>query len=135
MYAKNYTRIGPSFLIWGALSSPNLDIGGTDLYRPIQVGGFGLCRWEPLGLGSLYRSFKTFYTTMSEVDETAKLWKVNRTVHELVKDRVSNDWGTSKICLSPVCLLRAFWSPTMKSTWTCNSFARCMPTTAALLSE
>lgn len=25
---------------------------------------------------------------MGDVDETAKLWKVNRTVHELVKDRV-----------------------------------------------
>lgn len=26
---------------------------------------------------------------MGDVDETAKLWKVNRTIHELVKDRVS----------------------------------------------
>ena len=25
---------------------------------------------------------------MGDVDETAKLWKVNRTIHELVKDRV-----------------------------------------------
>lgn len=26
---------------------------------------------------------------MAEGDESAKLWKVNRTIHELVKDRVS----------------------------------------------
>ena len=26
---------------------------------------------------------------MSDSDESAKLWKVNRTIHELVKDRVS----------------------------------------------
>lgn len=25
---------------------------------------------------------------MGDVDETAKLWKVNRTIHELVRDRV-----------------------------------------------
>jgi len=28
--------------------------------------------------------------TMADGDETAKLWKVNRTIHELVKDRVRN---------------------------------------------
>lgn len=33
---------------------------------------------------------------MGDVDETAKLWKVNRTVHELVKDRVSSDFGQSE---------------------------------------
>lgn len=33
--------------------------------------------------------FFLFQTTMSDVDESAKLWKVNRTIHELVKDRVS----------------------------------------------
>lgn len=27
---------------------------------------------------------------MADQDETAKLWKVNRTIHELVKDRVSS---------------------------------------------
>jgi hypothetical protein len=27
-------------------------------------------------------------TVMGDVDESAKLWKVNRTIHELVKDRV-----------------------------------------------
>ncbi len=27
-------------------------------------------------------------STMSDGDEVAKLWKVNRTIHELVKDRV-----------------------------------------------
>jgi hypothetical protein len=27
---------------------------------------------------------------MGEVDEIARLWKVNRTIHELVKDRVSD---------------------------------------------
>lgn len=27
-------------------------------------------------------------TTMGDVDETARLWRVNRTVHELVRDRV-----------------------------------------------
>lgn len=26
---------------------------------------------------------------MADQDESAKLWKVNRTIHELVKDRVS----------------------------------------------
>lgn len=26
---------------------------------------------------------------MAEGDESAKLWKVNRTIHELVRDRVS----------------------------------------------
>ena len=30
----------------------------------------------------------TAISSMSEGDETAKLWKVNRTIHELVKDRV-----------------------------------------------
>jgi hypothetical protein len=29
------------------------------------------------------------FLTMSEQDESSKLWKVNRTIHELVKDRVS----------------------------------------------
>ena len=33
---------------------------------------------------------------MADVDETAKLWKVNRTIHELVKDRVSCDWDLSR---------------------------------------
>ena len=33
MYARNHTRIGLSFLIWGALSSPNLDVRGTDPSR------------------------------------------------------------------------------------------------------
>ena len=28
--------------------------------------------------------------TIGEQEETARLWKVNRTIHELVKDRVSN---------------------------------------------
>jgi RNA polymerase Rpb5, N-terminal domain len=26
---------------------------------------------------------------MSDVDEAARMWKVNRTIHELVRDRVS----------------------------------------------
>jgi hypothetical protein len=26
---------------------------------------------------------------MGDVDEAARMWKVNRTIHELVKDRVS----------------------------------------------
>jgi hypothetical protein len=34
---------------------------------------------------------------MGDVDESAKLWKVNRTIHELVKDRVSHDhWNTTE---------------------------------------
>ena len=38
------------------------------------------------------RRCKIFLTSsMADVDETAKLWKVNRTIHELVKDRVSCD--------------------------------------------
>jgi hypothetical protein len=32
-----------------------------------------------------------YFSSMADVDETAKLWKVNRTIHELVKDRVSCD--------------------------------------------
>lgn len=35
--------------------------------------------------------------TMGDVDETARLWKVNRTIHELVKDRVSGDSDTFSI--------------------------------------
>lgn len=31
-----------------------------------------------------------FSFLMGDGDETAKLWKVNRTIHELVKDRVSS---------------------------------------------
>ena len=46
MYTRNHTWIGLSFLIWGALSSPNLAVRGTD---PSKLGRFGLCRWEPLG--------------------------------------------------------------------------------------
>ena len=29
-------------------------------------------------------------TTVGDQEETARLWKVNRTIHELVKDRVSD---------------------------------------------
>ena len=29
------------------------------------------------------------HSAMADQDESAKLWKVNRTIHELVKDRVS----------------------------------------------
>jgi RNA polymerase Rpb5, N-terminal domain. len=38
-----------------------------------------------------FRSFKFLRQVffMGDVDESAKLWKVNRTIHELVKDRVS----------------------------------------------
>ena len=31
----------------------------------------------------------TLLSQMADQDETARLWKVNRTIHELVKDRVS----------------------------------------------
>lgn len=42
---------------------------------------------------------------MGDVDESAKLWKVNRTIHELVKDRVSHDhWDTMR-CIILIILL------------------------------
>lgn len=50
-------------------------------------------RLDAIASNSFTRSYTsllnpTFYK-MSEQDETARLWKVNRTIHELVKDRVS----------------------------------------------
>ena len=39
MHTRNHIQIGPSFLIWGALSSPNLDIRGTDPPR-LRVSDF-----------------------------------------------------------------------------------------------
>ena len=36
---------------------------------------------------------------MGDTDETAKLWKVNRTIHELVKDRVSSGEPTSNFAI------------------------------------
>lgn len=35
------------------------------------------------------KAFLDLLLDMAEGDESAKLWKVNRTIHELVKDRVS----------------------------------------------
>ncbi len=59
---------------------------------------------------------------MGDVDETAKLWKVNRTVHELVKDRVSSDFGQSDIHNLITCYPRVSKYQMKKSIWTCNDF-------------
>jgi hypothetical protein len=55
---------------------------------------------------------------MSDVDETAKLWKVNRTIHELVRDRVSHVGIPIQSNSYHRVQYRASWCPTMKSTWT-----------------
>ena len=47
------------------------------------------------GCLSFNSTFASTPSRMSE-DETAKLWKVNRTIHELVKDRV-RDYGRSRL--------------------------------------
>ena len=40
---------------------------------------------------------------MGDVDEAARMWKVNRTIHELVRDRVSYS-----ICFMQHTLIRVF---------------------------
>jgi len=72
-------------------------------------------------------------TTMGDVDETAKLWKVNRTIHELVRDRVC-------LFLSLISTLnplssRASQSQTRKFIWISNAFAISTPTTPELSSK
>ena len=42
---------------------------------------------------------------MGDVDESARLWKVNRTIHELVKDRVSHDHSDTMGCINLIILL------------------------------
>src|ERR1700730_7842483 len=58
---------------------------------------------------------------MAEGDESAKLWKVNRTIHELVKDRVSILYAHSAINTGSHYLsfhTRALRLLTTKSKWT-----------------
>jgi len=43
-------------------------------------------RVQPAGSGVINRAF--LLLIMSDGDDSAALWKVNRTIHELVKDRV-----------------------------------------------
>ena len=45
----------------------------------------------------LTTSADPFATMSAEQDESAKLWKVNRTIHELVKDRVRATGGYSDL--------------------------------------
>lgn len=59
---------------------------------------------------------------MGDVDETAKLWKVNRTVHELVKDRVSNHCEQPGIHNLIACYPRASKFQMKKSIWTSSGF-------------
>jgi len=42
---------------------------------------------------------------MGDVDESARLWKVNRTIHELVKDRVSYHHSNTMGCINLIILL------------------------------
>jgi hypothetical protein len=74
---------------------------------------------------------------MGDTDETAKLWKVNRTIHELVKDRVSSSEPTS--CFANHDLIthsrRASWSLMMKLTWISSVSVTSMQIRAESLSE
>lgn len=74
---------------------------------------------------------------MAEGDESAKLWKVNRTIHELVKDRVSTGYD-SRRDLSVLTVrfpIRVLPSQTMKYKWTCRLFDHTMPTRAEASSK
>lgn len=57
--------------------------------EPLLVLGWGAIVREIQGKLSELETFLPSDISMADVDETAKLWKVNRTIHELVKDRVS----------------------------------------------
>ena len=69
-------------------------------------------RRDAIGVGKLL-----FLTTMAsnEDDEVPRLWKVNRTIHELVKDRVREDKSVRRDNVAYT-LCRASKSRTMKST-------------------
>ncbi len=58
--------------------------------QEVQVGSSNI-------LDAPARNITFLLHTMGDVDETARLWKVNRTIHELVKDRVSGDSDTFSI--------------------------------------
>lgn len=75
----------------------------------------------------------TAISSMSEGDETAKLWKVNRTIHELVKDRVGLLFFFNPISLST--LHRALPSQTMRFKWTSRLSDNITPTTLVVLSK
>ena len=53
-----------------------------------------------------------------EQEESARLWKVNRTIHELVKDRVSCMLHGGPTADAREDYPRDSRSPTTKSTWT-----------------
>ena len=53
---------------------------------------------------------------MAEQDEIAKLWKVSRTIHELVRDRVSQVPRISRVCVQ-IFGNRAFKYLRMKFIW------------------
>ena len=54
MHTRNHIQIGRSFLIWGALSSPNLDIRGTNPPR-LRVSDFAA--GSPLDWGDRTHSY------------------------------------------------------------------------------
>jgi len=65
-------------ILGGGLPLLELGCGAMSLFNRVKVKSDRSCKY-----------FRTSF--MGDVDETAKLWKVNRTIHELVKDRVSCD--------------------------------------------
>lgn len=78
--------------------------------------------------------FQQFSTCSMSEDESAKLWKVNRTIHELVKDRVRYSPNT----IVPAYLdlhvwqVRAFKFQTMKSIWTSQHSVASTPIAAGV---
>ena len=96
------------------------------------VHGESESEWQGICKDNCEQIREQVATTMGDVDETAKLWKVNRTIHELVRDRVR----PSLSLISTLNLLssRASQSQTRKSIWISNAFAISTPTTLELSS-
>lgn len=73
--------------------------------------------WAPELFPLPFRSFQPIMASSGEQEEVARLWKVNRTIHELVKDRVSlTPPDVELVERKRSC--RGLQSPTTRFTWT-----------------
>jgi len=97
------------------------------------VHGGSESEWQGIYRDNCEQIREQVATTMGDVDETAKLWKVNRTIHELVRDRVC--LFLSLISTLNLLSSRASQSQTRKFIWISNAFAISTPTTPELSSK